>query len=111
VSNADAMEIRGWGDSPAAGCFDATIFSCEVGYVKPEPQIYRICLERLGVSAGEAVFVGDGGSNELPGARAVGLATVMMAGVLREHWPERVEGRAREADFRIDRLAELLAES
>jgi putative hydrolase of the HAD superfamily len=28
--------------------FDAVLVSCEVGYMKPAPEIFRLCLERLG---------------------------------------------------------------
>ncbi len=35
ISNADVMEVAAWPDCPAAGFFDASVFSCEVGCVKP----------------------------------------------------------------------------
>ena len=38
---------------------DELVLSCEVGAAKPEPRIYRIALERLGVGADETVFVDD----------------------------------------------------
>lgn len=41
--------------------------------VKPEPEIYRIALESLGVRPDQSVFVGDGGSDELRGAREMGI--------------------------------------
>ena len=109
VSNADAMEIAAWEESPVAGLFDCVAFSCDVGYAKPEPEIYQICLDKLGVGPNEAVFVGDGGSDELMGAKAIGLTTVMMAGVIREMWPERIEPRLPYADFVIDTLDELVS--
>jgi epoxide hydrolase-like predicted phosphatase len=52
--------------------FDVTIFSAEVGLAKPEPPIYNLMLEKLGVTAGEAVFIDDMESN-VEGARQVGL--------------------------------------
>lgn len=110
VSNADAMEIAAWDESPVAGIFDFVAFSCDVGYAKPEPEIYEICLRKLGVGPDEAVFVGDGGSDELRGAKAVGLTTVMMTGVIREMWPERIEPRLPYADFVIEALDELVVE-
>jgi putative hydrolase of the HAD superfamily len=108
VSNADAMEVASWDRSPIAGLFDCAVFSCEVGYAKPERQIYEICLGELGVQPADAVFVGDGGSDELKGARALGMTTVMMVGVIRELWPERIEPRLPDADFVIEKLEELL---
>ena len=59
ISNADVMEVEAWHDCPLAGLFDAEVFSCEIGCVKPEPAIYEHCLQALGVSASECLFVGD----------------------------------------------------
>jgi putative hydrolase of the HAD superfamily len=109
VSNADAMEIAAWDESPIAGIFDCTVFSCVVGYAKPDREIYEICLRELAVRPRDAVFVGDGGSDELKGAREVGMTTVMMTGVIRKMWPERIEPRLPFADFVIERLDELVA--
>jgi epoxide hydrolase-like predicted phosphatase len=39
--------------------FDVLVISAEVGVVKPDPQIYQIALEKLGVDAQEAVFIDD----------------------------------------------------
>ena len=51
ISNADAIEIAPWKDSPLAGLFDVEVFSCECGHVKPEAEIYRLCLERRHLQA------------------------------------------------------------
>jgi epoxide hydrolase-like predicted phosphatase len=42
-----------------AGLFDTVISSCEAGFLKPGPEIYRCALERLGQSSHEIVFVDD----------------------------------------------------
>jgi putative hydrolase of the HAD superfamily len=42
-----------------AGLFDHVISSHDVGLAKPDPAIFRAALERLGVTAAEAVFVDD----------------------------------------------------
>jgi len=47
-----------------------------VGLCKPDPAIYRLAAERLGVETTEALFVGDGDSGELPGAERVGMRAV-----------------------------------
>lgn len=107
LSNADVLEAGLWSECPAANLFDATVFSCHVGMAKPDAAIYRHCLDQLGISAKEAVFVGDGGSEELIGAKAVGLTTVMMTGIIRKFWPERIPLRRPAADFEIEQLAEL----
>ena len=59
--------------------FDAVIVSCEVGRCKPDPEIYRICLDRLGVPAEETLFVDDRLEN-LAAAESVGLRTLHFTG-------------------------------
>ena len=88
--------------------FDFEVFSCDVGLVKPEPTIYRTCLDGLALSAQECIYVGDGGSNELIGAREVGLRTVFVSGVIAELWPERIPARMEIADHHIKDLPEIL---
>ncbi len=56
----------------ALDAFDVIIASAEVGLMKPDPGIYRLALERLGVHASEAVFVDDMPAN-VDAARAVGM--------------------------------------
>jgi putative hydrolase of the HAD superfamily len=108
ASNADAMETAGWKSSPLSGCFDTVAFSCDVGSVKPEPEIFLHCLRGIGLQARECLFVGDGGSNELVTARQLGFRTVMVAAIARQMWPEQVSERAAAADFVIEVPTELL---
>ncbi|MFW5747970.1 MAG: HAD family hydrolase, partial [bacterium] len=98
----------GWPGSPLEDLFDTVVFSCEAGYAKPEPEIYRIALERLGAEADEAVFIGDGSSGELEGARRAGLDTVMAAGVIRRIWPWEIDVRAAHADAIVEVIDQLL---
>ena len=102
LSNADAFDIADYGGSALRGCFDVEIFSCDVGCVKPEPEIFHKCLDALGLPASECVFVGDGGSNELAGARAVGLRTVFVSGVMAELWPGQIAARLAAADHHVE---------
>ncbi|EDY80639.1 haloacid dehalogenase-like hydrolase, putative [Verrucomicrobiia bacterium DG1235] len=108
ISNADSVEVAGWGESPLASYFDTVIFSFEVGSIKPEPEIYRRGLATFGVSAEESLFVGDGGSDELRGARSLGFTTVFTMEIIQAIWPQKIDERKLEADFSISRLSELL---
>ena len=108
VSNADAMEIAAWADCSLAGLFDVEVFSCEVGCVKPEPAIFHKCLSALGLRPEECLFVGDGGSNELVGAKEVGLTTVFVSGVIAELWPERIPQRIEAADHHVVWASQIL---
>jgi putative hydrolase of the HAD superfamily len=67
-----------WAETPFAGALDEVVFSCDVGVSKPDPRIYEIACERLGVEAGDCLFVGDGANDELPGAERVGMAAVQL---------------------------------
>ena len=107
VSNADKMEIAAWPGSPLHDAFDATVFSCDVGCAKPEPEIYLIACRRLKADPVDCVFIGDGNGGELSGAKALGMTAVQMTGIVSRFWPELVEERGRDADFRIDSIASL----
>lgn len=53
--------------------FDVVVFSFQSGITKPEPAIYHEALKRLEVKPEEALFVGDGASEELEGAESAGI--------------------------------------
>ena len=57
---------------------DAVVLSCEVGSVKPYPEIYATALEELGVAAVDAVFIDDQPSFCV-GAQAVGVRPIQIA--------------------------------
>jgi putative hydrolase of the HAD superfamily len=56
--------------------FDAVVISGEVGMRKPEPEIYALAAERLGLEPERIVFVDDLPGNLKPAA-AIGMATVL----------------------------------
>ena len=45
------------------GLFDELIISAEVKMVKPDPRIFRLAVEKLGIQPFEAVFIDDVGEN------------------------------------------------
>ncbi len=67
-----------WASLPVACLVDATVFSVVVGQRKPHPSLYRSACDQLGISPSEAIYVGDGGSNELSGAVAVGIPALRL---------------------------------
>jgi putative hydrolase of the HAD superfamily len=58
-----------------ADAFDHIVISAEVGIAKPDPRIYHLALDGMGVAANEAVFIDDFEKN-IDGARAVGMQTI-----------------------------------
>ena len=67
-----------WRKTPFVPLFDVTVFSCDVHMKKPEPQIYQHACKTLGVEPPSCIYVGDGCSNELTGARAVGMRPFLL---------------------------------
>jgi putative hydrolase of the HAD superfamily len=97
-----------WPGLPIAGLVEATAFSIEVGACKPDPRIYLAATDALGLAPSRCLYVGDGGSGELTGARALGMAAVRLAA---DDGHEHVAHR-REDGWRgpvIGSLADLLA--
>ncbi len=108
ISNADIFEISGWKKSPIKDYFDSVVFSYDVGLVKPDKEIYEYCLKELNEKPENAVFVGDGGSNELYGAKQAGMSTIFITGIIKEIWPEKIESRKAYADYVIENIEELI---
>ena len=79
VSNCAVDEIEHWHRSPLSTLVSATVFSCDCGVMKPDRAIYEIALDRISCDPAAAIFVGDGGSDELRGAHEAGIGTVLRA--------------------------------
>lgn len=60
------------------GAFDTVVESAVEGLRKPDPRIYELACERLGVQPPECVFLDDLGVNLKP-ARAMGMTTIKVA--------------------------------
>lgn len=94
-----------WAETPFHGLFDSEVFSASVGLRKPDPRIYRLALDELGVEPEEAMFVGDGANDELGGAERLGMTAVML-----EVPPDELPGEVQPDwdGLRIRSLPELL---
>jgi putative hydrolase of the HAD superfamily len=56
---------------------------------KPDPEPFRLCLEKLNIAAGQAVYVGDDYRIDICGARDSGLHPVWLKHYsVRRNWPE-----------------------
>jgi len=54
------------------------VFSCEVGFNKPDKRIYEACRNQLDVAPVECLYVGDGSCGELSAARRYGMSAVLL---------------------------------
>jgi putative hydrolase of the HAD superfamily len=62
-----------------ARSFSTLVLSSECGFAKPSPRIFETALEKLAVSADEALYVGDRPKEDYRGARRSGLAALLLA--------------------------------
>jgi putative hydrolase of the HAD superfamily len=77
LSNIDEREAVNWTQSPLAPLFDVACMSFEIGHSKPSKEAYSLVLSRLGADASSSIYVGDGGHDELMGARRAGFGLVV----------------------------------
>jgi putative hydrolase of the HAD superfamily len=107
ISNADIIDVMYWNQSPLSNLFDSTVFSYEVGYLKPQIEIYKIALEKMNVSHQKSFFIGDGGSDELKGAKELGIKTIQ-TGYLLENEKKDPNSTKDFADYYIEDFKELI---
>jgi len=88
VCSSDVEDV--WDETLLAPHLDDVVLSCTVGLRKPDPEIYLLSCQRLGVDPGECLFVGDGANDELAGAERVGMraACILRPGAGEALWPE-----------------------
>jgi putative hydrolase of the HAD superfamily len=56
--------------------FDEILLSCDLGLVKPEPEIYSVCLEKARAEPGRCLFIDDMPGN-IVAAQAAGMKTIL----------------------------------
>jgi epoxide hydrolase-like predicted phosphatase len=69
---------------PIADAFDLIVISAEEKIAKPDPRIYQLAVERLGVQANEAIFLDDFIEN-IHAAKALGLIGVHFTSSAQAH--------------------------
>lgn len=57
---------------------DARVYTCELQHMKPHPEAFLALTRLLDVEPGECVFVGDRPRDDVAGAHAVGMRTVLL---------------------------------
>lgn len=88
------------------GARTACLFVSETfGARKPEPAIFLAAAECLGVAPAEVLFVGDHPTNDVLGARGVGMKTAWLH--RGKPWPPGDDPLAK-PDLTLDRLTDLL---
>jgi putative hydrolase of the HAD superfamily len=79
LSNASVRQHDYWPRVPGSAFFDGTLISADEKIMKPQPEIYRLCMERFGLRPEESIFIDDVQAN-VDGAVACGIAGVVFRG-------------------------------
>lgn len=90
ISNWDGRLEGLLGGLGLGGYLDTVVSSASVGLHKPDPRIFELACERLGVSVGDAAHVGDHHYADIVGASAVGMIPVLI-----DRWDGSSEGTER----------------
>lgn len=94
LPNVEALCRAIW-RKPATGVFDVIAAGDEVPRKKPDPAVYHLCLDRMGVPASRALAFEDS-ANGLRAARAAGLRCVVTPALYTRH--ESFDGAERVLD-------------
>ena len=86
--------------------FDVIAASAEIGYAKPDKEIFEKAFELAGCTAEESVMVGDRLDNDMIPAKAIGMKTVWVKNGLAQY--QGAEFGEGVADYMVDSLSELL---
>ncbi|EFH82122.1 HAD family hydrolase [Ktedonobacter racemifer] len=89
VSNCSPDVVHLWEQTPFAQLIDVPIFSCQAGWQKPDPRIYRLAAECLNVTPEDCLYVGDGSDRELSGAKAIGMHPVLIQTPLHDAYDQQ----------------------
>ena len=76
LSNAGLKHSEYWNKIPGSEYFDGILVSAYVKMVKPQPEIYKLLLEKFDLKAEECIFI-DNNHLNLAGAHVVGMDTVI----------------------------------
>lgn len=85
ISNCSSEEVTAIKQSRIYTYFDQVVLSYEIEMQKPDSRIYQTAVKLLGVTSNECVFVGDGGSRELEGAKSVGMRAIQAKWYTNQH--------------------------
>ncbi|WP_191113059.1 HAD family hydrolase [Acinetobacter lwoffii] len=80
--------------------FDEIISSGLVGFNKPQPEIFQITAERLGVQPAQCLYIGDHPINDVQGATEAGMHAL---------WMQGFHADAEHIQYKIQHLPEIFA--
>jgi putative hydrolase of the HAD superfamily len=80
--------------------FDEIISSGLVGFNKPQPEIFQMTAERLGVQPAQCLYIGDHPINDVQGATVAGMHAL---------WMQGFHANAEHIQYKIQQLTEIFS--
>lgn len=105
----DGIAVKQWEKLITLGIhhlFDVVATSGELGYSKPKKEIFMFAIEKLGLSPGECVMVGNRIDTDILGGNLAGMCTVHLK--RGKYGGEKPETDEQTPDFGIDDFTEII---
>jgi len=77
-----------WPEISLSRFFETAVFSSHDRLCKPDPRIFQLACERLGVTAESCVYVADGENRELAAAAKLGMRSVLIRNPAAQRRPD-----------------------
>jgi HAD superfamily hydrolase (TIGR01549 family) len=87
--------------------FKFVIVSCDAGCSKPDPEIFKLALSKIGKGIKDIWMIGDRIDNDIVPARKIGWKTVRI--LQGSHRLQAPAGEKEKADYTVSRLSEVLS--
>ncbi len=100
VSNFDSRVYEVCTNLKIIDLFDDFIISSETGYAKPDPEIYKIALERNNLTPEQCIFIGDNYINDYTAPKNLGMNALLL---------NREDENNKHSAQKISNLSELIA--
>lgn len=100
ISNNNKLIESAFSDMNLEKYFDAVVFSHEVGYQKPQEEIYNICLKKMGVDPLQTTMIGDTLRADVEKPLELGMEAILFDPCEKYDYPNRIS--------RIDELQDIL---
>lgn len=78
VSNAEGRVAQDLDAAGYRGMLETVVDSHVVGVEKPDPGIFEIAMERMGINRNHTIYLGDVPSVDIKGARAAGVTPILL---------------------------------
>ncbi len=78
ISNTDSFSAQSIARTGLFKYFDAQCLSCDIGQIKPDPELFTLMAERLELRPDEILMIGDNISDDLMPASSLGFQTLLI---------------------------------